>query len=86
MRQKKVSFLGPWLYTEKMANIGTKRHLIHIGRIFFGVSFIFLVGAIFTKVTGGALLGMNQQYLFNDSIVAALFGIGVHIFALKKQR
>jgi len=67
-----------------MANIRTKQHLIHIGRIFFGVSFVFLVGAIVTQVTGGVLLGMNQQYLFNDAIVLALFGIGVHIFALRK--
>lgn len=81
-----VGRLRSRLYTEKMANIKTKRHLIHIGRMFFTVSFVFLVGAVFTQVTGGALFGMNEQYLFNDAIVLALFGIGMFIFALRKQR
>ena len=53
--------------------------------MFFTVSFVFLVAAIFTQVTGGALLGMNQQYLFNDAIVLELFGIGMFILALRKQ-
>ncbi len=66
-----------------MVNFRTKRHLIHIGRIFFAVSFVFLVGAIFTKATGAGLLGMNQQYLFNDAIILALFGIGLNVFALR---
>jgi len=68
-----------------MVNIRTKRHLIQIGRIFLAVSFVFLVGAIVTQVTGGVLLGMNQQFLFNDAIVLALFGIGVYLFALRKK-
>lgn len=48
---------------------------IYLGRLFGLLALSALVGAWVTQVTGGTLLGMSQQHLFNDAIVLALFSI-----------
>ena len=60
--------------------------MVYLGRIFFVLAFFSLLGAWFTQLTGGPLLGMNQQHLFNDAIVLSLFGIGMFLDALWHAR
>lgn len=48
---------------------------IYLGRFFGLLALCALVGAWVTQLTGGTLLGMSQQHLFNDAIVLALFCI-----------
>lgn len=60
-----------------MNNTGAARFFITVGRIFGVLAFLALVGAWITQLTGGPLLGMSQQHLFNDAIVLALFSIGM---------
>lgn len=48
---------------------------IALGRFCGLLSFLALLGAWITQVTGGTLFGMSQQHLFNDAIVLALFAI-----------
>lgn len=48
---------------------------IGLGRLALTVSFLSLLGAWFTQVSGSLLFGMSQQHLFNDAIVLALIGI-----------
>lgn len=45
------------------------------GRIALFASFLALLGAWFTQLTGANLLGMSQTHLFSDAIVLALLGI-----------
>lgn len=59
---------------------------VYLGRIFFVLAFLALLGAWITQLTGGALLGMSQQHLFNDAIVLSLFGIGMFLDALWHAR
>ena len=59
-----------------MDNTNTGRFFIRLGRIFGGLAFLALLGAWLTQLTGGTILGMNQQHFYNDAIVLALFGIG----------
>ena len=60
--------------------------IVNLGRIFFALAFFSLLGAWFTQLTGGTLLGMNQQHLFNDAIVLSLFGVGMFLDALWHSR
>lgn len=48
---------------------------IGLGRLCGLLAFLALVGAWVTQLTGGTLLGMSQQHLFNDAMVLALFSI-----------
>lgn len=58
-----------------------------VGRIFLAASFLALLGAWWTQMSGVALLGMSQQHLFSDAIVLSLLGIGALIDAqLHKQK
>lgn len=59
---------------------------VYLGRFFFASAFVALLGAWFTQLTGGTLLGMDQQHLFNDAIVLSLFGIGMFVDALWHSR
>ena len=56
--------------------------MVYLGRIFFALAFLALLGAWYTQLIGGTLLGMSQQHLFNDAIVLSLFGIGMFLDAL----
>lgn len=49
--------------------------MVVIGRFFLTLSFLALLGAWLTQVTGGEVAGTSQQHLFNDAIVLALLGI-----------
>ena len=49
--------------------------MVVIGRLFLTLSFLALLGAWLTEVTGGEVAGMSQQHLFNDAMVLALLGI-----------
>ena len=51
--------------------------MVYLGRMFFALAFLALLGAWFSQPTGGTVLGMTQQHLFNDAIVLPLFGIGM---------
>lgn len=57
------------------------RFFVNLGRGFFVLALLALLGAWITQLTGGTLLGMAQQHLFNDAIVLALFGIGMFLDA-----
>lgn len=48
---------------------------INIGRFCGLLAVLALVGAWITQLTGGTLLGLSQQHLFNDAIVLSLFCI-----------
>ena len=59
---------------------------VYLGRIFFVLATLALLGAWLTQLTGGTLFGMSQQHLFNDAIVLSLFGIGMFLDALWHSR
>ncbi len=59
-------------------------HLVYLGRIFISASLLFLLGAVFMRVTGGMGLTMNPQKLLNDAIVFSLFGIGLYFIGKGK--
>lgn len=59
---------------------------VYLGRIFFALAFLALLGAWLSQVTDGAILGFSQQHLFNDAIVLSLFGIGMFHDALWHSR
>lgn len=59
---------------------------VYLGRLFFALAFLALLGAWLTQLTGGSLLGMSQVHLFNDAIVLSLLGIGMMIDALWHSR
>lgn len=59
---------------------------VYLGRVFFVLAFLALLGAWLTQLTGGTLLGMSQQHLFNEAIVLSLFGIGMFLDALWHSR
>lgn len=60
--------------------------MVYLGRIFFALAFLALLGAWLTQLTGGTLLGMSQQHLFNDALVLSLFGIGMLLDAIWHSR
>lgn len=49
---------------------------IWIGRAFGVLALLALGGAWITQVTGATVLGMDQQHLFSEATVFALFAIG----------
>jgi hypothetical protein len=59
---------------------------VYLGRIFFALAFLALLGAWATQVVGGTILGFSQQHLFNDAIILSLFGIGMFLDALWHSR
>lgn len=59
---------------------------VYIGRFLLALALLALLGAWFTQLAGGTLLGMTQQHLFNDAIVLALLGIGMFLDALWHSR
>lgn len=71
-----------------MATVMTKATpmFVYLGRVLLTLAFFALLGAWFTQLTGGTLLGMTQQHLFNDAIVLALLGIGSFLDALWHAR
>lgn len=52
------------------------RIAVYIGRVFFTLALLALLGAWVVQLTGAPLLGMSQQHLFSDATVLALLGIG----------
>ena len=61
------------------SRIRSAKIAVYIGRAFIALAFFALLGTWITQVSGGALLGMSQQHLFNDSIALSLLGIGFFI-------
>lgn len=59
---------------------------VYVGRLFFALAFLALLGAWLTQLTGGTLMGMSQQHLFNDAIALSLLGVGMMIDALWHSR
>lgn len=59
---------------------------VYLGRAFFALAFLTLLGAWLTQFAGGTILGFSQQHLFNDAIVLSLFGIGMFLDALWHSR
>jgi len=55
--------------------------MVNLGRVLFALAFLALLGAWLTQLTGGTMLGMNQQHL-----VLSLFGIGMFLDALWHSR
>lgn len=47
----------------------------YTGRFLLILASLALIGAWITQLTGGPILSMNQQHLFNDAIALALLGI-----------
>lgn len=68
-----------------MVRAQKESHLVCLGRIFLAASFLFLMGAVFMRVTDGMGLHMNAQFLFNDAIVSAVFGGGLYFFGKRRQ-
>jgi uncharacterized membrane protein len=63
---------------ESSNNKNTRRAKIVfvIERVFGVLAFIALLCAWITQVTGGSIMGMNQQHFFFDSIALSLVSIG----------
>lgn len=59
---------------------------VYLGRIFFALAFLALLGAWLTQFLGGTLFGLSQQHLFYDAIILSLFGIGMFLDALWHSR
>ena len=68
-----------------MVHAQNESHLVYLGRIFLAASFLFMIGAVFMRVTDGLGLQMNPLYLFNDSVVFSLFGVGLYLIGKRKQ-
>ena len=58
---------------------------VYLGRLFFVLATLALLGAWLTQL-GGPVLVMSQQHLFNDAIVLSFFGIGMFLDALWLSR
>lgn len=69
-----------------MNPITAARLAVYVGRIFFTLALLALVGAWITQLTDGRILGMTQQHLFSDAIVLALLGIGSFLDAFWHAR
>lgn len=67
-----------------MVRAKKESHLVYLGMICVGASFLFLIGAVFMRVTGGLGFKMNPQFLFNDAIVFSLFGVGLYFIGNRK--
>lgn len=59
-----------------------KRIAFFLGQFWMVLALLALIGAWITQLTGGTLMGMSQQHLFNDATVLALLGIGCLLDAL----
>ena len=59
---------------------------VNIGRLALTVSFLSLLSAWWTQLSGGLFLGMNQQHLFSDATVLALIGIGSLVDGIIHQK
>jgi hypothetical protein len=59
---------------------------VYLGRVFFALAFLALLGAWLSPLAGGTVFGFSQQHLFNDAIVLSLFGIGMFLDALWHSR
>lgn len=68
------------------ARIKGSTRYAYIGRIFWTLAFVALVGAWLTQLTGRPLFGMTQAHLFSDATVFALLGIGMSLDALWHAR
>lgn len=62
------------------------RWAVYLGRIFFTLALLALIGAWITQLSDGRLFGMTQQHLFNDAMVLALLGIGSFLDAFWHAR
>jgi hypothetical protein len=58
------------------------RAATYTGRFLLILASLALIGAWITQLTGGPILSMNQQHLFNDAIALALLGIANFLDAL----
>lgn len=68
------------------ATVKATPFFVHLGRVLLALAFLALLGAWLTQLTGGTLLGMSQQHLFDDATVLALLGIGSFLDALWHAR
>lgn len=66
----------------QITNARLARSAVFVARIFIALAFLALVGAWITQLTGGTLLGMNQQHLFNDTFALGVLGIAVFLDSL----
>ena len=62
------------------------RLAVYIGRIFFTLALLALIGAWITELNNDRIFGMTQQHLFNDAMVLALLGIGSFLDAFWHAR
>jgi hypothetical protein len=62
------------------------RVFVSAGRLLLLLAFLALFRVWTTQLTGGTLLGMTQQHLFNDAMALALLGIGMFLDALWHER
>lgn len=69
-----------------MSTITSARLAVYIGRVFFALALLALIGAWITQTNDGRFLGMSQQHLFNDAMVLALLGIGSFLDAFWHAR
>lgn len=61
--------------TSKKSNLQRAKIVFVIARVLGVLAFIALVCAWITQITGGSIIGMNQQHFFFDSIVLSLLSI-----------
>ncbi|MEK6805776.1 MAG: hypothetical protein AABY95_03910 [Pseudomonadota bacterium] len=59
---------------------------VYLGRILLTLAFFSMLGAWLAQLTGGSLLGLTSQHLFNDSIAMSLLGIGAFVDAFWHSR
>lgn len=69
-----------------MNTITAAQIAVYIGRVFFTLALLALIGAWITQLNDGRLFGMSQQHLFNDAMVLALLGIGSFLDAFWHAR
>lgn len=69
-----------------MNAITLARLAVYIGRIFFTLALLALIGAWITQLNNDRVFGMTQQHLFNDAIVLALLGVGSFLDAFWHAR
>jgi hypothetical protein len=62
------------------------RPVVYVARVLIGLAVLALSGAWITQLTGGPLLGMGQQHLFNDAIALSLLGIAIFVDAFWHAR
>lgn len=65
-----------------MCTIPSMRSSLLLGRALLTLAVVPLLGAWLLELTGGTILGMDQQHLFNDVTALSLLGIGSLLHAL----